>query len=97
MALIDDPRAWILRLFEMEQQEGRGAHCQRFPDGTTPDDIPLDDGERVYGIYKNKYYFTPTSFIMRRRDGIQRVAWKVCRCSSEHGEGAKTARLVVWD
>lgn len=98
MALIDDPRAWILRLFEMEEREGRGANCQRFPDGCTPRDVPLDDGEKVFGIYKDKYIFTPQSFAIRSSNGVQRVPWRDIRaCSTQHGDGKKRAELTLLD
>ena len=54
MVLIDDPQAWILRLFEMEEREGRGENCRRFAEGTAPDGVPLDIDERVFGIYKEE-------------------------------------------
>jgi hypothetical protein len=51
--MVDDPRVEkILLLFKREEHEGRGADCQRFPAGSRPEGIPLDPGERVYGIYK---------------------------------------------
>jgi hypothetical protein len=88
MALIDDPKVWILRLFEMEEREGRGSNCARFPDGTCPPDIPLEGIERVFGIYKGKYYFTPSSLIIKDRGKTERIPWAEVRaCSSRHGEG----------
>lgn len=98
MALIDDPQAWILRLFEMEEREGRGRDCARFPDGARPPDIPLEDGEWVFGIYKDKYYFTPTSLIIRRKNNVERIPWADVRgCSSQHGEGKTFSELTLAD
>jgi hypothetical protein len=98
VALANDPKAWILRLFEMEEREGRGANCQRFPDGSAPPGIPIVEGERVYGIYKDKFYFTPQSFIMKSGDAFVRTAWaEIERCSSRHGEGKKTSELLLVD
>jgi hypothetical protein len=98
MALIDDPRAYILRLFEMEETEGRGHHCQRFPGGATPLGVPLVDGERVYGIYRDKYIFTPMSLMIQRSGGVDRVAWNSIRgCSTRHGDGKKVSTLVLVD
>ncbi len=98
MALIDNPSAWILRLFEMEAREGRGADCQRFPDGCTLPDVPLDDGEKVFGIYKDKYIFTPQSFAIRLSNGVRRVPWREIRaCSTQHGDGKKRSELTLMD
>src|SRR5689334_9527978 len=96
MATIDQPAEWILRLFEMETREGRGVDCVRFPEGSCPSGIPLDAGERVYGVYKNKYYFTPQAFIILDSGKAQRIVWADVRsCSSRHGEG-NTVSEVTW-
>lgn len=98
MALIDDPKAWILRLFEMEEREGRGADCARFPVGTCPAGLPLEDGELVFGVYKGKYFFTPTSLIILNRGSADRIPWAGVRsCSSEHGEGKTFSDLTLAD
>ncbi len=98
MALIDDPKAWILRLFEMEEREGRGSDCARFPEGARPSDIPLEDGENVFGIYKAKYYFTPKSLIIKDSGKMERIPWAEVRaCSSRHGEGKAFSDLALAD
>ena len=98
MALIDDPTSWILRLFEMEEHEGRGTDCVRFPEGTRPAELPLDDGESVLGIYKSKYHFTPRSLIIVDGNKAERIPWADVRsCSSEHGEGKTYSNLMMAD
>jgi hypothetical protein len=98
MALIDNPEAWILRLFEMEEREGRGRDCARFPHGESPSDLPLAEGERVYGIYKQKYYFTPIALIIRDKGNIDRIPWsEVCACSTRHGEGKTFSDVTLTD
>jgi hypothetical protein len=98
MTLIDDPRAWILRLFEMEEREGRGSHCDRFLEGTRPAGISLEDGESVFGIYKKKYYFTPRSLIIADSGNTKRIRWaEVVACSSKHGEGKRFSDLTLAD
>ena len=98
MALIDDPNAWILRLFEMEEREGRGSDCIRFPEGACPASIPLEDGERVFGIYKKKYHFTPTSLIVADRGKTEQIPWSAVRsCSTQHGEGKVFSELALAD
>jgi hypothetical protein len=96
MALIDDPRAWILRLFEMEERESGSSDCLRFPEGITPAGVPLQGGELVFGVYKNKYYFAPTCLIIKDGSNFERIQWvDVCRCSSNHGDGKKFSELTM--
>src|SRR2546430_11324781 len=98
MTLMDDPQAWILCLFEMEEREGRGRDCARFPDGMRPPDFLLEDGERVFGVYKDKYYFTPASLIIKDTSNVQRIRWADVRgCSSQHGEGKTFSDLTLDD
>jgi hypothetical protein len=98
MALINDPKAWILRLFEMEEREGRGSDCVRFPDGECSASVPLEDGERVFGIYKKKYHFTPTALIIADKGKVERIPWSAVRsCSTQHGEGKVFSDLELAD
>src|SRR5262245_23194197 len=98
MALIDDPKGWILRLVEMDGRAGRGSDCARFPDGARPAEVPLEDAERVFGIYKNKYYFTPASLIISDRGKAQRIPWAdIKSCSTRHGEGQTYSDLGLSD
>jgi hypothetical protein len=98
MALVDDPKAYILRMFEMESREGRGEHCETFPDGAAPSDMPLESGELVHAIYKSRFAFTPSSFLMTDAGRWRRVPWaSISHCSSEHGGGAKTSELRLAD
>ena len=96
MALIDDPRAWILRLFELAEREGHGGDCRRFPDGEWRNGLPLIDDERVYGVYKNKYFFTPQSLLTCGTNEVDRIAWdSICACSSQYGDGKKVCELTL--
>lgn len=98
MAKIDDPKGWILQLFRAEEREGRGGDCELFPDGIVPPDLPLRENEKVYGVYKGKYHFTPESFIVMTPSGYERIPWAmICNCTSQHGEARKTARLTLTD
>jgi len=94
MAVVDDARLWILRLFELEDREGRGMECERFETGCEDSKLPLSVGERVYGIYKRKFYFTPNALIVKQPHGYDRINWAdVLSCSTRHGEGAKVSCL----
>lgn len=112
MSVIDDPKKWILKLFKMEggtdaqrfengirslnEIKGRGALSRLF--GKRTANIPLEAEERIYGIYKDKYFFTPLSFIQRKGNGFERVRWnEIARCSSSHPLGVSEAVLTLVD
>lgn len=101
MTTIDDSKAkTILLLFKREEHYGRGDDCQYFPSGSKIESVPLDPGERVYGIYKDKYLFTPLSFIIKTERGFERVRWdSIVHCSSKYGlvEEKEKAKLTLVD
>ncbi|PNY34912.1 hypothetical protein C2E31_20895 [Rhodopirellula baltica] len=98
MALRDDPAAWILLMFHKEECEGRGQHCQTFPNGTRMDFLPIESDELVYGIYKHKYFFTPTSVFVVGDSGTNQIPWKsVVTCSTKHGDGKRNSTLTLVD
>jgi hypothetical protein len=60
----------------MEERKGRNADCRHYPDGFVPPDIPLDSGERVFGVYKNRYHFTPVSLVvLPERARAYKIRW----------------------
>jgi hypothetical protein len=94
MALADEPKAFIARMFQMETNEGRGAHCQVFPEGTTSVSIDLQPHERVYAVYKSKYYFTEDAMYVSGPKSDLRLAWKeISSCSTKHGDGSKKSKI----
>ncbi len=98
MALADDPSGWILLMFRKEEREGRGQFCQTFADGVTPSQLQLADGERVYGIYRDTYYFSPLALHVAGDNVTSRIAWAdVASCTSQHGEGDRTSTLTLTD
>ncbi len=98
MALVDDPKAFILRMFDMESREGRGGYCRVFEKGCRPEELPLDEDELVYGIYKNMYYFSPLSLCISESNSIRRIEWStISSCSTRHGDGNKNSVLTLVD
>ena len=98
MAQIDDPKTWILQLFKAEDREGRSSGCGIHDNGIRPDGLPLDDGEKVFGVYKEKYFFTPISLMVAHSDRIDRIPWaEICACSSEHGQGKTYSEVTLLD
>ena len=98
MALRDDPAAWIVLMFQKEEREGRGQHCQTFPNGKRIEDLPLEPGELIYGVYKQKYYFTPTSLFVSHDSGTHHIPWKsIVTCSTKHGDGSRNSILMLDD
>ena len=85
-------------MFQKEEREGRGEHCQRFPAGCVPEDLAIADGELVYGIYKNKYYFSPSALHVVDRQAIYRIPWaEIQYCTTRHGDGNQTSTLTLRD
>lgn len=98
MALIDDRAESIMLMFQLETGEGRGAGCVCFPEGIVPADSPLNADERVFGIYKGTYYFTPQAILIKEGEKFRRIEWRsVQSCSTRHGDGAKIATLALTD
>jgi hypothetical protein len=98
MALVDDPRSFILRMFQMEVHEGRGVHCQVFPEGTCPPEVELESNERVFGIYKGKYFFTPKAVAIANGSDVKTIRWSdVTACSTVHGCGKRESVLSLSD
>ena len=98
MALVDDPKAFILRMFDMESREGRGDYCRVFENGFRPDELPLDKDELVYGIYKDKYHFSPQSLCIKEVNSVRRIVWQeISSCSTRHGDGNKNSVLTLVD
>jgi hypothetical protein len=94
MALADEPTAFIARMFQMEANDGRGTHCQVFPEGTTAVPIDLQPHERVYAVYKSKYYFTEDAMYVSGPQSNLKLVWReVLSCSSKHGDGSKKSTI----
>jgi hypothetical protein len=94
MALADDPRAHIIHMFKMEMRAAEDHKCEIFPEGCILDDIPLISGEKVFGVYKRAFYFTPDALIWIQKGNYCRLDWRqVVSCSTEHGSG--DSRSVV--
>jgi len=94
MALVDNPKAFIARMFQMEANEGRGAYCQVFSEGTTAVPVELQPHEHVYAIYKSKYYFTEDAMYVSGSQSSLRLPWKeISACSSRHGDGSKKSTI----
>ncbi|KLU03474.1 hypothetical protein RISK_004478 [Rhodopirellula islandica] len=85
-------------MFRKEEREGRGQFCQTFADGVTPSQLQLADGERVFGIYRDTYFFSPLALHVAGDNGISRIAWAdIASCTSKHGNGDKTSTLTLTD
>lgn len=96
MGRLDDPGHRILRLFQMEQRERGSLDAKRYEDGVRPDGLPLDQGELVYGVFKDRYFFTPIALLIREGDRVERIPWgEVVGCSSRHGGGDLYSKLVL--
>ena len=87
MALADDPRDHILHMFRMEAHGGGGAYCRTFPQGAVHPSLPLEPGERIYGVYKGRYNFTDRALIITSGEAPVRIRWSdVKTCSTDYGD-----------
>ncbi|MBP6312243.1 MAG: hypothetical protein WAS33_16525 [Candidatus Promineifilaceae bacterium] len=60
--------------------------------------LQLVPEERVFGVYKKQYYFTPLAFIQRKGDAFERIRWdEIVHCSSTHPLGVTEAILTLSD
>ena len=94
MSQLSDPKKLINRLFKMEIAEKTDSFCQLYEKGTTLDCLPLAQGELVYGVYKEKYYFSELALYVREKENVRRIPWRqITGCSTEHGDGKKVSKL----
>ena len=85
-------------MFRKEEQEGRGNLCKRYPDGVEPTELQLADGERVFGVYRGTYFFSPLALHVAGDGGISRIAWSdIASCTTQHGDGNQTSTLILID
>lgn len=97
MALADDPQKHILHMFKMAMHD-RAEGCEIFPDGARIDGLPLGPQERVYGAYRNRFFFSPSAFFWLSDHKAHRLDWgQVKSCATSHGSGDKKARLTLID
>lgn len=88
MALADDPEYLICHMFKRERRGKTVPYLESFEEGFVAEGIPLDNGERVYGICKQKYFFTPKSLIVKKVDKVEKIYWRdITRCTTDHGQG----------
>ena len=72
--------------------------CRIFPDGARMPELPLEEDECIYGVYREKYYFTPLALIIVSSKNATRIAWSsILSCSSEHGRGHVWSTLQLDD
>jgi len=85
MALVDNPKEYILQLFKVEKKRYAPDQCQIFLEGYTNEELPLDPEERVYGIYSEKYFFSPSSLIVKEETSFAKIYWSsITQCSSHY-------------
>lgn len=58
MALVDDPRDMILRMFQLQAGEGFGDACRSFPSGLAAPQSPFGADDLVFGVFKERHLFS---------------------------------------
>lgn len=96
MAIEDDPARFILHQFKREKKAGSALKLKTREGGWRPFFLPLDAGERIYGAISNKYFFTPSSLIIKNSKALKKIYWKkVTHCSAQYGNGDDFAVLTL--
>lgn len=72
MALVDDPRDMILRMFHLQSLEGFEDACKVFPDGLTAPKSPFGDDDLVFGVFKERHLFSQRGLASK---GKLAVSW----------------------
>lgn len=96
MARIDNPAEWILLLFNKEIKAGTQHPCLAFDEGVRPPNLQLEPEERIHGVYREKYFFSPIALYVVEAQRLRRVPWKsIVKCSSYYGCDKKVSRLTL--
>lgn len=96
MALADDPQKHILHMFKMALHD-RAEGCETFADGAVFEGLPLEPGEKVYGVYRSSFYFTPRGFIWLRDGMPNRFDWRHVKSCSKPHEARNGCRITLID
>ncbi len=98
MPLADNPRDHIIHMFNMEVRRLKDHNCRIFPDGIRLNKLPLKPNEKIYGVYKERFFFTPLSMIWIINKTVYKFEWKkVISCSTSHGSGLNNSHIKLID
>jgi hypothetical protein len=91
MALVDDPREMILRMFHLQSREGFEDACKVFPEGLTAPERPFGDDDLVFGVFKERHRFSQRGVATKGKDALR---WSEIVRSSLTYSGGKDILLV---
>lgn len=90
MALVDDPKDMILRMFQLQAGEGGREACETFPAGKAAPDSPLGPDDVVFGVFEGRYLFSQRGVVF----GDVALPWTgISRVFTTYARGKTT--LVV--
>ena len=109
MALADDPIEHIRHMFRMEAHCSGPGHGKIFKDGCAPKWLPLSEGEKIYGVYNSRHYFSPLALyvvepvswfegLLRKPRKYQQIRWNdVVSCSTQYPCGDEVSIVCLRD
>jgi len=98
MPLADDPAYFIFFQFKRAMNSRADGYYKAIKLGFTLEELPLDQGEKIFGVCKDKYYFSPRSLIVNNEISIDKIYWnEIDNCSSTHGSGDTFSTITLID
>lgn len=91
MALVDDPRDMILRMFQLQAGEGFGDVCESFPSGHITPESPFGEHDLVFGVFKERHRFSQRGVATKGKDALK---WSEIVRSSLTYSGGKDVLVV---
>jgi hypothetical protein len=93
MALVDDPREMILRMFQLQAREGFAAECESFPQGSVSPSAR--QSEPIYGVFRQKHFFSGESIVSSTRRGEVLVRWGELRSAKVIYRGRRDVLVII--
>ncbi|MAK83154.1 hypothetical protein [Phenylobacterium sp.] len=95
MALVDDPREMILRMFYLQAKEGFPEDCLSFPEGAKS---PVaEQGDPVFAAFRQKHFFSREGVGSKTRAAQAFIRWADLQSSKVAYRGRKDILVVASD
>lgn len=95
MALVDDPREMILRMFYLQAKEGFPEDCLSFPEGTKS---PVaEQGDPVFAAFRQKHFFSREGVGSKTGAAQTFIRWANLQSSKVTYRGRKDILIVASD
>jgi len=95
MALVDDPREMILRMFYLQAKEGFPEDCLSFPEGTKSPVV--EQGDPVFAAFRQKHFFSREGVGSKSGTARAFIRWADLQSSKVAYRGRKDILVVASD